>query len=268
MPAIIPAQLKIRAAGLAQLAPEGEEFCRAYHAYLDFYADRTYRPGKVGEPPPLMRAYQAPIQVIQALLKELTVFTKNAREESLALADLLWSEPFLEFRLLAAYLVGEVSPDPSKSIIERIRAWAVPSTEERIISVLIKSSLKRLRQEQTERYIEQIETWLESKEAFEKQLGLKAISPLLEIQSFTDFPLVFRFLDPVMQSDQASLRPELLAVIERLTKRSPKETAFFLHQKVLSQTDNTNLKWYVRHSLEFFSPEAKDYLKDALRQRK
>jgi hypothetical protein len=33
---------------------------------LDYYADRTYRPGIVGEPPPFMRAYHVPPQVVRA----------------------------------------------------------------------------------------------------------------------------------------------------------------------------------------------------------
>ena len=153
MPAILPARLKVQSADLAQLAPDAEEFCRAFHAYLDYYADRTYRPGKVGEPPPLMRTYQVPQQVVRAVLKELTEFAINEREKSLVLADLLWSEPNLEFRLLAASLIGLVSPNPSESIFGRIHSWIGPSTEERLINALIISGLERMRLERADRYI-------------------------------------------------------------------------------------------------------------------
>ena len=267
MPAILPARLKVQSAELAQLAPDAEEFCRAYHAYLDYYADRTYRPGKVGEPPPLMRTYQVPQQVIRAELRELTEYAANEREESLVLADLLWSEPYLEFRLLAASLIGLVSPDPSESIFGRIHSWAGPSTEERLINALIVSGLERMRLERADRYIEQIETWLKSKHTFEKRLGLKAIPPLLDTPSFADFPLIFRFLEQVIRSAQPSLRPELLAVIEALANRSPKETAFFLHQTLIAGSD-PNLKWFVRHSLKYFPSDSQKYLQDALRQGK
>ena len=266
MPAILPARLKVQSAELAQLAPDAEEFCRAYHAYLDYYADRTYRPGKVGEPPPLMRTYQAPQQVIRAELRELTEYAANEREESLVLADLLWSEPYLEFRLLAASLIGLVSPKPSKSIFGRIHAWIGPSTEERLINALIISGLQRVRLERTERYIEQIKTWLKSEHTFEIRLGLKAIPPLLETPSFGDFPLIFRLLEQVMRSAQPSLRPELLAVIQTLANRSPKETAFFLHQTMITGKDNPNLAWYLRHSFKFFPPDYQEYLQEALRQ--
>lgn len=268
MPAIQPARLKVQAAELAQLAPDAEEFCRAFHAYLDYYADRTYRPGIVGEPPPFMRAYHVPPQVVRAVLKELTEYAASEQDESLALADMLWSEPYLEFRLLAASLIGQVSPNPSESIFGRIHSWTGPSTEERLINALIISGLERVRLERVDRYIEQIEIWLKSKHTFENQLGLKAIPPLLDTRSFEDFPLIFRLLDQVMRSDQPSLRPEILAVIEALAFRSPMETVYFLHQTIITGTDKPNLTWFVRHSLKFFPSDSQKYLQEALRQGK
>ncbi len=268
MPAILPARLKVQSAELAQLAPDAEEFCRAYHAYLDYYADRTYRPGKVGEPAPLMRTYQVPQQVIRAELRELTEFAANEREESLVLADLLWSEPYLEFRLLAASLIGLVSPNPPESIFGRIKSWTGPSTEERLVNALIISGLERVRLECPDSYIGQIETWLKSKHSFDNRLGLKAIPPLLETPSFGDFPLIYRLLDQVMRIAQPSLRTELLAVIQALANRSPKETAFFLHQTMITGVDNPNLAWYLRHSFKFFPPDYQAYLQEALREGK
>lgn len=266
MPAIQPARLKVQAAELAQLAPDAEKFSRAFHVYLDFYADRTFRPGIVGEPPPLLRAYHVPLQVVRAVVKELTEYTAEKRDESLALADMLWSEPCLEFRLLAASLIGQVSPNPSESIFGRIHSWTGPRTEERLINALIISGLERLRLEQSDRYIEQIEIWLKSKHTFENQLGLKAIPPLLDTTSFEDFPLIFRLLDQVMRSTHPSLRPEVLAVIEALALHSPKETVYFLHQTAISGMDNPNLTWFVRHSLKFFTSDSQKYLQEALRQ--
>jgi hypothetical protein len=268
MPAIQPARLKIRAAELSQLAPDAEKFCRAFHAYLDDYADRTYRPGIIGEPAPLLRAYHVPVQVVRAVLKELTGYAADMRDESLALADTLWSEPYLEFRLLAASLIGTVSPTPSESIFGRIHSWIGSGTEEPLVDALIITGLERLRLEHTDRYIEQIETWLKSKHTFEIQLGLKAIPPLLDTPSFEDFPLIFRMLDQVMRSAQPSLRPEVLAVIESLALRSPEETVYFLYQTAVSGTGNPNLTWFVRHSLKFFPSDSQKYLQEALRQGK
>lgn len=268
MPAIQPARLKVQAAELVQNVPDAEKFCRAFHAYLDYYADRTYRPGIVGEPPPLLRAYHVPLQVVRAVVKELAEYAADKRDESLALADMLWSEPYLEFRLLAASLIGQVSPNPPDSIFGRIDSWTGPGTEVRLINALIISGLERLRLEQSDRYIENIETWLKSKHKFENQLGLKAIPPLLDTPGFEDFPLIFRVLDQVMRSAQPSLRPEVLAVIESLALHSPMETMYFLHQTALSGTGNPNLTWYVRHSMKFFPSDSQMYLQEALRQGK
>ena len=264
MPAIQPARLKIRAAELAERTRNPADFCHAYHEFLDYYADRTYRSGMVGQPPPLMRAYNVPQPVLNAVLKELDPIAVSDRDAVLELVDSLWAEPYLEFRLLAASLLGQVSPIPVESVFVRIQNWVKPSTEERLVAALIVSGLERVRLEQSDCYIRQIETWLKSKESFEVRLGLKAIPPLLEWSEFEDFPLLFRLIAQLMRSTPTPLRPEILAVIEAMAFRSPMETAYFLREMVITGGENPNFAWYLRHSLKIFSLDTQEYLREAL----
>jgi len=264
MPAIQPARLKIQAAELAERTSNPADFCHAYHDFLDFYADRTFRSGLVGKPVPLMRAYNVPQPVLNAVLKELDPVAVSDREGALELVDSLWAEPYLEFRLLAASLIGQLSPIPVESVFVRILNWVKPNTEERIVTTLIVSGLERVRLEQSDCYLRQIETWLKSEESFEVRLGLKAIPPLLEWSEFEDFPLLFRLIAQLMRSTPTPLRSEILAVIEALAFRSPMETAYFLQEMVITGGENPNFAWYLRHSLKFFPLDTQDYLREAL----
>lgn len=264
MPAIQPARLKIHSAELAQHAPNPDEFCRAFYDFLDMYADRTYRPGLSGVPPTLLHSFHVPQAVIRAVLQELIPFAVSERDPAIELTDALWAEPCLEFRLLAAHLIGQVSPESPDLILDRILSWVQPNTEERLMDVLIVSGLGRVREEQPEIYIQQVEEWLRSKESFEQMSGLKAISPLLTGMEFGNFPLVFRLLTPLLRSSTTSLRPDILAVIETLAARTPQETAYFLENMVRTEGENSFIAWYVRHSLVYFPESLQIYLHEAL----
>jgi hypothetical protein len=264
MPAIQPARLKIRATELSTKATNPEDFCRAYHEFLDYYADRTYRPGQVGEPPPLLPAYHVPRPVLRAVEKEMSQFADDHRGAALDLADALWGELFLEFKLLAASVVGKVSPIPAKSVFRRVESWSGPSTEERLENALVNSGLERLLFEHPDVYFQKILTWLRSKKLNFNRLGLKAIPPLLESGKFEDYPPLFKQLSKKMRLEGNPLKTDTLRAIEVLASRSPEETALFLSKTMVSAGEYPNIAWYVRKSLGFFPPDLQSYLREIL----
>lgn len=264
MPAINPPRLKIQASELIQSASDPDSFTRSYHEFLDYYADRTYRPGKVGKPPPLLRAYQVPKPVARAVDKELSLWAASNRDEALALADALWMEPYLEFRLTASSLIGQVFPLPVKSIYGRVELWIKPSTEERLVNALVNSGLIRILHEYQDLYVKQLDTWLRSRNSERNRLGLKACPALLARREFEDYPLLFKRLSKLIRSENSPLRNEILIVIEEFAARTPEETAFFLDQALKSAGDNPQIAWYVRNSLDFFPPDTRSALREVL----
>lgn len=264
MPAIHPTRLKIQTTELTQTASDPEVFCRAYHEFLDYYADRTYRPGHVGAPPPLLPAYQAPKPVLRAVEKELSLFARQDRDGALNLADALWAQPNLEFRFSAASLIGQISPLPVKPIFSRVEAWTQPSTEKRLVNALVNSGLERMLLEQRDRYVKQMDAWLRSRKGNFNRLGLIAIPPLLMQKDFEDYPPLFKRLSKLMRSDEASLRSEILTSIKEFAYRAPEETAFFLGQTLKSGGDSANIAWYVRKSLDYFPSDERTYLLEVL----
>lgn len=267
MPAIQPARLKIQAAELSKLAQSPEEFCRAYHNFLEVYTDRIHRSGLVAESPPLIRSYQVSQPVLRAVSLELDQFAEQNRTPALELADALWSQPYLEFRLLAADLIGKVDPRPASSIISRVNKWVTPSTEDSLVDAVIYSGFKRVREEQVSEYLEQIDIWIKSREVLLYSLGLKAISPLITGGSFDDIPLVFRRVNQAMRSAPKILKTEILMILQLLAERYPQETAHFLSRALLSAGENPNIAWYIRHSLDYFPPENREYLRSTLQSR-
>jgi len=264
MPAINPPRLRIQASELAQKASDPDAFCSSFHEFLDIYADRTFRPGLVGEPRPLLRAYQVPPPVSREVEKALSDWAGSNRKEALKLADALWGQPILEFRLTAATLIGQINPLPQKPIISRIESWILPSTEERLVDALINSGLARLLVEYQGQYISQVDTWLRARNQERNRLGLLACRPLIEQRDFEDYPILFRHLNRFMRYQKSPLRKDILTVIEVMAHQAPKETAFFLENTIKSSAGNEQVGWYLRRSIDFFPADIRARLRIVL----
>jgi len=267
MPAIQPARLKIQAEALAQKANSPGEFLRALHELLERYADRTYRPGKGGSLAPLLPSYHVPQPVLTQILSALQPFVASDLAAVLALCDVLWVDQNYESRLLAVYLLGEVSVDPPELVLDRFASWARPGTDNRLLDLLIERGLSRMRQEQRERYLEEAAARLKSDNVFFQQLGLKCLEQLVGMQEFEDYPGVTRLLEPLLRTGSTLLRPDMLRLVRALGRKSPKETGFFLRQNLVHKANNLNTAWLIRHSLADYPAETQEYLRAGLRER-
>jgi hypothetical protein len=265
MPAIQLPRLRIQAAGLAEKFSNPRAFVRGFHDLCDIYAERTRRPGQTGEPPPLLMAYKVPAPVLRQVLKELSFDISRDGEAALELAGALWAEPYLEFRMLAASILGNVSLDPPERIIECFRNWATPGTDDRLVSVLVEEGLERLRRETLQGYLEQTKSWLGNGETFSQRLGLRALLSLVRSQEFENLPLAMRLLAPLLRSAPHRLRPDILDVIQALAERSPGETAYFLRQNLSVKPDDLGIAQIIRNSLRYFPPEDQANLRQAVR---
>lgn len=265
MPAIQLARLKIQTARLAEHFTDPPAFGRALHDLLDYYADRTHRAGQSSEPPPLLAAYHVPPPVLRQILKELTPRATANPEAALFLCDRLWSESELEFRLLAASLLGQIPPHPPRMILKRVESWAGPEIEERLLRALAASALARTRQELTDDFCHQLKEWLNSPHLFVQRLGLLSLLPLVNDSGFGNLPLLYRWLTPLTRAVPPPLRADLLEVLQALARRSPQETAFFFRQ-VLAMPENLDTAWLARQTLSVFPPELRVGLRQALQE--
>ncbi len=264
MPAIQPARLKQQAALVAQYFDQPASFLRSLHHLLEFYADRARRPGQGGALPPLLETYNVRPPVLRLLAQELAPLAEKNPDAGLALCDALWSQAKLEFRWLAAVLLGQISPNPASPILERTQAWLSSKPEKRLIDVILESGLKRLRQENPERLIHTAEDWLLAEDLFFTRLGLRALLPLIVDPHHENLPVFFRLVQPLTRRTPPSVRPELLEVFITLAKRSPRETAFFLRQN-LEMVGSADTAWLIRQSLKGFPEDVQESLRVAVR---
>ena len=265
MPAIQPARLRQQVAELAEHFDDPPEFSRSLHLLLDFYSDRARRPGKTGRPGPLLTAYNVRSPVLRMLVQELNPLIQDNPEGGLELCDALWSEPYLEFRLLAAMLLGQIPPYPPEPITDRLKRWITTDVEFYLIEALLVHGVEQLHNEQPQVFLQLIESWMESTIIFEQQLGLRTLVQLINDPRFENLPVFFRMIQPLCQAAPAALRPDLLDVLAALAHRSPQETAYFLRQ-CLMFPDAPDTPWLIRQSLSKFPDESQTNLRQAMRE--
>lgn len=264
MPAIQLARLKIQIARLGESFSQPAAFVSGLHNLLDFYADRTHRPGQSGKPSPLLTAYHVPPPILRQILLEITPRIEADPDSSLALLDELWKQPYLEFRLLAANLLGMVPVIPPEPVVNRLQEWVSSETEDKLIETLLNQSIARLRTENRNRFFDLIKGWLNSTDLREQQLGLRAILTMLNDPSYDNLPYLFRLLTPLTRTAPARLRPFIIEAYRILAQRAPTETAYFLRQS-MDLPESPGVPWVARQILQDLPKENKDSLREALR---
>lgn len=264
MPAITPARLKQQAALLGDQYDSPVAFVRSLHHLLEFYADRAHRPGQTSLPPTLFPAYKVRPQVLRLVLQEVVARVSEEPEAGLALCDALWEQRVIEFRILAADLLGEViSPIPDP-ILKRIHSWSQPDLEAQLLNELLDPGLARLRKDYPGVVVKLVRDWLASGERFEQHLGLRALLPVVNDYNFENLPIVFRLIQPLVRVTPPALRPELLDVLGALAHRSPGEAAYFLRQTV-SLPNSPDTPLLIRQCLIEFPAPIQDDLRKIVR---
>ncbi len=264
MPAIQPERLKTQAAQIGNLFPEPAALVSALHDMLDFYADRTRRPGQTGAPPPLLQAYQVPNPVMRQLWQVLKPRIDEDPQAGLSLADALWAEQNMECRILAVQALGRLPVAPPDEVIRRLSGWVVEETDHSLQHLLLTTGAARLRQEDPEKLFRLAKTWLASTDRYIPRLGLQILLPLINDPAFDNLPLIYRLLRPLTLRFPSEARPYFLQVIEALARRSPQETVFFLCENLTGSPD-APLAALARRSLDYFPDEHKARLRDGLK---
>jgi hypothetical protein len=263
MPAIQLSQLRIHAAQLADLISQPEVFVQRLKAVLEFYSNRTYRPGKSGEPSTLLPAYNVPSPVLNQILLDLRPHLSNDQTIGLTLGDILWEQEQYECRLLATRILGFLPIDPLEPIQLRLFAW-VTENEARVITTLLTDGLSRWRKEAPASFLLLLEKWLKSSIIQDQILGLRASLPLVNDKSFDNLPVLFRLLNPLVQVTPVQIRPDLVSVMESVAKRSPRESAYFLQQNMIY----LDTAWITRQILGVFPTDIQSGLRKAMKDPK
>jgi hypothetical protein len=265
VPAIQTARLRQQSAMLAEHFSDPPAYVRSLHYLLDYYADRARRPGQSGRPAPLINAYQVHRPVLRIILQELVPLAQKDPEQGFALCDTLWNESYLEFRMLASMLIGQMPVVITDELIRRIHQWITADLDVQLLDVILMDGLIRLRKERPLVMINLIQDWLNLSDNFYRQLGLRALLPAISDPGFENLPIFFRMIQPFMGNTPSGLRPDLLEVLTALAHRSPQEAAYFLRQCLDAQSV-TDTPWLIRQILSEFPTDIQVNLRQSVRR--
>ena len=265
MPAIQLARLKIQVTELLTHFDEPAEFVRQFHDLLNFYADRTRRPGRSGKPKPLIQAYNVPRQVMRRIEGDLAPQVATEPEKALALADQLWADPWFECRLLAISILGMLPLDSPDTITERLQTWGKACRENALLDALLETGAASLRAESPDNFLLLVDHWLSSGDVPSRTIGLRALPALILNPKFENLPALYRLLSPLLREASSSLESDLQRAVRALGERSPQETAYYLRQ-ILNTPHKAGLAVIVRRSLDVFPPEMERLLRATLRE--
>ena len=260
MPAVQLARLRDEIARLLEKFGSPPDFKRSLDDLLDFYADRVYRAGHNVAFRPLTPTRHIPPLVMQQVELALRPYCSYYTPASLALADILWPDLYLETRRLAVFILGQAALDPPQPVMQRIQGWAKPEVPTEILEMLFSGGTARLRKENPGLWLETIQTWLDSPDLDRQRLGLKALLPVIEDPAFNNLPPIFRMITSFMHTSQPAMLPALQDLMEALIQRSPTEALFFLRQILGSPTPPPTIR-LIRRLIPLFSPESQASLR-------
>jgi hypothetical protein len=264
MPAVSLSRLKTQIAGLAWKFANPDEFRRAVCELFDLYADRAYRAGQVVQAERKALAYHSPPLVLRQLELELARHCRENAGAALFAADALWKDDYLEPRLVAAFLLGQVPVDSPQPVLERLEAWCQPKEDRQALDGLLDRGSERLRREQPPHWFELLEVWINKNKPIYDSLVLRALLPAIRDRQFENIPPIYQVIGPLLQSPTAAVQGNLLDVLEALARRSPTETAFFLRQAVGLNPNPTILR-LVRRSLPAFPESVQESLRTVMK---
>ncbi len=254
MPAIQLTRLRQETAVLSEVLDNPANSIQAIHGILTSYANRTYRAGQSGEPPSLVKAYLVPKPVLRQILSELIPLTATNPQAALNLCDLFWEEGYLEFQILAAHLLGYINVEKPSMIMDRLITWSQSTPDNHVQDTLFNEGCQNLIAQESEYLITRIGQLIIDDSVSSKILGLQALLPIVSSPSYENFPALFNLLGPQVREATSETKPYVLPIITVLAHRTPRETAYFLRQNMAIE-DNRNTAWFIRHSLNEFSPE-------------
>ncbi len=260
MPAIDLNRLLKQSARLTEFFFVPDEFIRHLNEMLDFYVDRTIRKQQAVAPSANLPAYHTPAVILKQIEQDMYNNAGEYPEAALELADHLWDAGYLETRLLAAYLLGRISPQEER-LLARLTAWTQQIHDPGLRAKLLDSGLARMRKEAPQKFLELIAQWLRPERTRLWANGLHAAISAISDTSFVNLPPLLKVLEPIMEAAPTKLQEEIKEFILLLYKISPTETTYFLRQ-ILTNSNEPMTSITFRRISPSFPKELRDGIRE------
>jgi hypothetical protein len=115
-------------------------------------------------------------------------------------------------------------------LLARLTAWTQQVQDPALRSQLLNASLRRIRQEAPERFIELIGEWLQPQRTALWPNGIQAVIAAVSDPKFVNLPPILKVIEPVVEAAPSKLQLEIEELILALYAISPTETSYFLRQ--------------------------------------
>lgn len=235
MPAVQLNLLKDQIQQLVGKFSQPADFRLALIELLNLYSDRTYKAGDTVRQPLLTPVYRPPALVLRQVEMALVACARQSPETALRVSVELWQSEFLEPRLLAAFLLGQIPVPPQQPIIDRLQTFCQSGPERILLEAVIDEGSYLLRQKASDAWLQAIHTWLSSGDPVLQISAIMALKSLVTDERFTNLPAVYAQINDQIAHIPNQLSDEVQGLIIALAQRSTQETAHFLRQMVTTQ---------------------------------
>jgi hypothetical protein len=227
MTAINPARLKVQTAEIGEIISHADNFASQLHELLTFYSARI-RQTSLAKTHQKIQTYQVPEPVIQALETEIEERLEPEPEVGYALVDVLWDEPWIEFRQIAIHVLGILPVNDIARILDRITTWLEECTSEEIRQLIMTDGIARLASERPDQAISYIKHLISTDSKEDYQAALFGLEAVAKDPSYLNLPVLFRILSTILAEEEEGLIKEINALVRTLAGRSEQETTYFL----------------------------------------
>lgn len=232
---------------------------------MEFYADRTRRPAHAASLSARITSYRVDPQVLRQVFQAVLPLILANPHHSLVLSETLWTQPVLEFRILATLVLGAIPYSEPRMIIDMVRTWMKDDCDEGLMQAIFENGFSRIHRQDPQAALMLAEEWLASDSIFTIQAGLRSLLPLVEGSFFEHLPVILRLIHPYTQVAPKSIRNDLLLLLRSLGRQFPRETAHLLRQ-TLVLPNSVDTPWLVRQTLEAFPAEIQTTLRASIRE--
>jgi hypothetical protein len=201
---------------------------------------------------------------MRQIMAEIKTVVQANPAESLVLCDLLWKQPYLECRSLAASILGYYEAQDYTPVIERMDAWLSEEGKGQVTDLILENATRQLRTSGTSVLFDWIKDYLSSEQKFAPNIGLRMLAILAREGDLENLPTIFKLINPMLRKVPQFLKHDLIKLMSELARRSPGETAYVL-RKNLDSEDSPDAAWIIRQTLNSFPTNYQENLRAAMR---
>lgn len=231
MPAVQLDKIRLESANLAGKFSQPDLFKSALKELLDFYSDRTFRASPVTLPGKLLPSYHAPERVIWQIKRDLEAqINAYTQDTALTTAGLLWIEETIEEKTLAVFILGRITPEPPRPVLDTLVAWYRADLDPILRNLLVSDGLAAMRRSQFELWLTLIKEWIQSDDPRQTAQAYQALSGLLAEEGDRHLPSITGLVRDNLFSLPVDLHPEAVQLMQAMLRTSPVEVRFLLRQ--------------------------------------